>query len=144
MADPDRRRAAPGADQHHANLAREAGRDGIDPAVRDTLIKEFTDGVKVGLSDTTSHGDRGPGERKARLVLQVLRDREADVLRFTHDLRVPPTNNQAERDLRPSKTQQKISPTICQLLLCEVNQVLVVTSSADLALVTTSSTGASG
>jgi transposase len=31
------------------------------------------------------------------------------VLRFTHDLRVPPTNNQAERDLRPSKTQQKIS-----------------------------------
>ena len=93
---------------HHANLAREAGRDGIDPAVRDTLIKEFTDGVKVGLSDTTSHGDR-PGERKARLVLQVLRDREADVLRFTHDLRVPPTNNQAERDLRPSKTQQKIS-----------------------------------
>jgi len=60
------------------------------------------------IRDTTSHGDR-PGERKARLVLQVLRDREADVLRFTHDLRVPPTNNQAERDLRPSKTQQKIS-----------------------------------
>ena len=59
-------------------------------------------------ASATSHGDR-PGERKARLVLQVLRDREADVLRFTHDLRVPPTNNQAERDLRPSKTQQKIS-----------------------------------
>jgi hypothetical protein len=39
----------------------------------------------------------------------VLRDREADVLRFANDLRVPPTNNQAERDLRPAKTQQKIS-----------------------------------
>jgi hypothetical protein len=25
------------------------------------------------------------------------------------DLRIPPTSNQAERDLRPSKTQQKIS-----------------------------------
>lgn len=52
----------------------------------------------VGLSDTTSHGDR-PGERKARLLLEVLRDRDDDVLRFAHDLRVPPTSNQAERDL---------------------------------------------
>ncbi|HVE95988.1 MAG TPA: transposase, partial [Pseudonocardiaceae bacterium] len=47
------------------------------------------------------------GERKARLVLEVLRDREADVLRFAHDLNVPATSNQAERDLRPSKTQQR-------------------------------------
>lgn len=93
---------------HEANLAREAGRDTIDDAVKNKLIKRFKDGVLVGLSDTTSHGDR-PGERKARLVLEVLRDREADVLRFAHDLRVPATSNQAERDLRPSKTQQKIS-----------------------------------
>jgi hypothetical protein len=64
--------------------------------------------VLVGLSDSTSHGDR-PGERKARLVLEVLRDRQADVLRFAHDLKVPATSNQAERDLGPSKTQQKIS-----------------------------------
>jgi transposase len=28
------------------------------------------------------------------------------VLRFLTDLRIPPTSNQAERDLRPSKTQQ--------------------------------------
>ena len=93
---------------HQANLAREAGRAAIDDAVKNKLIKLFTDGVQVGLSDTTSHGDR-PGERKARLVLEVLRDREADVLRFAHDLNVPATSNQAERDLRPSKTQQKIS-----------------------------------
>ena len=93
---------------HQANLARDAGRAAIDDAVKNKLIKLFTDGVKVGLSDTTSHGDR-PGERKARLVLEVLRDREADVLRFAYDLRVPATSNQAERDLRPSKTQQKIS-----------------------------------
>jgi hypothetical protein len=93
---------------HQANLARGTGRDTIDAAVRDPLITRFTEGVKVGLSDTTSHGDR-PGERKARLLLQVLRDRHADVLRFAHDLRVPPTSNQAERDLRPAKIQQKIS-----------------------------------
>ena len=88
---------------HQANLARDAGDDAIDPRdLSDTLIKLFRHGVLVGLSDTTSHGDR-PGERKARLLLEVLRDREADVLRFAHDLNVPPTSNQAERDLRPGK-----------------------------------------
>jgi len=30
-------------------------------------------------------------------------------LRFLTDLRIPPTSNQAERDLRPAKTQQKVS-----------------------------------
>ena len=35
--------------------------------------------------------------------------READVPRFLTDTAIPPTSNQAERDLRPSKTQQKIS-----------------------------------
>lgn len=62
----------------------------------------------VGLSDTTSHGTR-PGERAARLLLEVLRDGDTDVLRFAHDLKVPPTSNQAERDLRPSEVQQNIS-----------------------------------
>ena len=40
---------------------------------------------------------------------RLLRDREPDVLRFAHDLDVPPTSNQAERDLRPAKLQQNIS-----------------------------------
>ena len=93
---------------HEANLARQAGRDAIEQHIKDELIKQFSDGVKVGLSDTTSHGNR-PGERKARLLLEVLRDRQPDVLRFAHDLKVPPTSNQAERDLRPSKIQQNIS-----------------------------------
>jgi transposase len=45
----------------------------------------------------------------ARTLLECLRHREADVLRFLTDTAIPPTSNQAERDLRPSKTQQKIS-----------------------------------
>jgi hypothetical protein len=76
--------------------------------VADTLIQRFQDGVMVGLSDTTSHGNR-PGERTARLLLDGLPDRHADVLRFAHDLKAPPTSNQAERDLRPAKVQQNIS-----------------------------------
>jgi transposase len=64
--------------------------------------------VLAGLSDTLHRGTR-PGENKARNLLEVLQDRPNDVLRFTHDLKVPPTSNQAERDLRPSKVQQNTS-----------------------------------
>ena len=38
-----------------------------------------------------------------------MRDREDDVLRFLSDLRIPPASDQAERDVRPAKVQQKIS-----------------------------------
>ncbi len=93
---------------HEANLARDQGLETIPAAVKNELITRFRDGVLVGLSATTTHGTR-PGERKARLLLEVLRDRQADVLRFAHDLKVPPTSNQAERDLRPSKVQQNVS-----------------------------------
>lgn len=93
---------------HHANRARAAGHDRLDPAVRDRLVTLFRHGVLDGLSHTASGGKR-PGERKARLLLQTLRDRQADVLRFAGDLAVPPTSNQAERDLRPAKVQQNIS-----------------------------------
>ena len=41
--------------------------------------------------------------------LAFSRDREDDVLRFCEDTRIWPTNNISERDLRPTKTQQKIS-----------------------------------
>jgi transposase len=92
----------------HANQAREQGLAAIPGEHRDALLRRFRNGMLVGLSDTLSPGGR-PGERKARLLLEVLRDRPDDVLRFAHDLRVPPTSNQAERDLRPSKIQQKIS-----------------------------------
>jgi transposase len=103
---------------HHANLARDQGLPTIPSGVRDALLRRFRDGMLVGLSDTTSHGTR-PGERKARLLLEVLRDRPDDVLRFAHDLKVPPTSNQAERDLRPSKIQQKISGRLTSIARTE-------------------------
>jgi transposase len=93
---------------HQANLARAAGLDAIGAQVKDALFHQFRHGVLVGLSQTTTRGTR-PGEAKTRNLLEVLRDREDDVLRFAHDLKVPPTSNQAERDLRPSKLQEKIS-----------------------------------
>ncbi|MGH3896980.1 MAG: IS66 family transposase [Pseudonocardiaceae bacterium] len=93
---------------HHTNLARDQGRDAIAHDIKTALIDRFRHGVLVGLSDTLSRGTR-PGENKARCVLEVFRDRPDDVLRFAHDLKVPPTSNQAERDLRPSKVQQNTS-----------------------------------
>ena len=103
---------------HQTNQAREQGLPAIAADVRDTLLRRLRDGMLVGLSDTTGHGTR-PGERKARLLLEVLRDRPDDVLRFAHDLRVPPTSNQAERDLRPSKVQQKISGRLTSITRTE-------------------------
>jgi transposase len=42
-------------------------------------------------------------------LLERLRDHADQCLCFTRDLHVPPTNNLAERDQRPVKTQVKIS-----------------------------------
>jgi hypothetical protein len=89
---------------HAANLARAAGQAEIDPAVRDPLIREFRQGVAVGRKDAPRVG--GP---RGRNLLDDLYHRLHDVLRFCYDTTIPPTNNLAERDLRPNKTQQKIS-----------------------------------
>jgi transposase len=55
-------------------------------------------------------GARGrPPRRTGHNLLLRLRDRKADVLRFTADFDVPFTNNQAERDIRMMKLRMKIS-----------------------------------
>jgi len=94
---------------HQANLARAQGLDAVPADSIAEELKLFRHGVRVGLSQVR----RIPGGREkqppGRLLLECLRDREHDVLRFLTDLGVPATNNQAERDARPAKTQQKIS-----------------------------------
>ena len=62
---------------HEANLAREQHRPGIDQTVKDELLYRLHHGVLVGLSETMTPGNR-PGERKARLLLEVFRDRRGD------------------------------------------------------------------
>jgi hypothetical protein len=94
---------------HQANVAREQGLAAVPAEAAAEHLKLFRHGVAVGLSQVR----RVPGAKSkqppARPLLECLRHREADVLRFLTDTAIPPTSNQAERDLRPSKTQQKIS-----------------------------------
>ena len=94
---------------HAANLARDRGMSTVPGQMTAEHLKLFRRGVAVGLSEVR----RVPGAKSkqppARTLLECLRHREADVLRFLTDTAIPPTSNQAERDLRPSKTQQKIS-----------------------------------
>jgi predicted metal-dependent enzyme (double-stranded beta helix superfamily) len=96
---------------HHTNLARDTGAEAIPTQITNRLLHTFRHGVRVGLSTVK----RTPGPQSTtkqpigRTLLEMLRDREDDVLRFVGDLRVPPTSNQAERDVRPAKTQQNVS-----------------------------------
>ena len=96
---------------HARNQASGDGLDAIPAAIREPLEKQFRRAVTVALADVP----RIPGPRNStkqhpgRDMLEFCRDREADVLRFTTDTGVWPTNNISESGLRPNKTQQKVS-----------------------------------
>jgi transposase len=94
---------------HAANTARDTGHDTIDAELRETRIGWLRAGVIVGLSEVDRNPDPKGKQSPGRCLLEMLRDRLDDVVRFAYDLNVPATNNQAERDVRPAKTQQKIS-----------------------------------
>jgi hypothetical protein len=103
-------------DQAHAALlglntaahhARDQGLTQIPAAVADPLHDRWRHAILCGLA---SHRPvPGRKQSKTRNLLVRLRDRDEQVLRYARDLTVPFTNNQAERDLRPAKTQLKIS-----------------------------------
>jgi transposase len=92
-----------------AHTARQEENTQIPSEIADPLLRAWRHAIRVGLSQHPARPGRK--QTKTRNLLERLRDRETDVLRFAHDLSVPFTNNQAERDLRPTKTQMKISGT---------------------------------
>jgi hypothetical protein len=75
------------------------------------LEHEFRHAVLAGLASVP----RVPGpkttvkQKPGRELLEFCNGRRDDVLRFTTDTRIWPTNNISERGVRPLKTQQKIS-----------------------------------
>ncbi len=94
---------------HAANTARAKGLAAVPDGDMAGDLSLFRHAVSVGLSEVRPVPGAKSKQKPGRMLLECLKHREADVLRFLGDLRIPPTSNQAERDLRPSKTQQKIS-----------------------------------
>jgi transposase len=102
---------------HVANLARERGME-VKPQtiarIERCYRRILSEGFAFHLAQPT-HG-RAEGAKRGRVARRTghnllirLADRAPDTLRFLHDLTVPFTNNQAERDIRMMKVRQKIS-----------------------------------
>jgi transposase len=94
---------------HAANVSRDKGLAAVPGDVIAADLRLFRSAVLVGLHEVRRVPGAKAKQKPGRMLLECLKEREDDVLRFLTDLRIPPTSNQAERDLRPSKTQQKIS-----------------------------------
>ncbi len=87
--------------------ARGAGAERVAPQVLEALLHRYSHAVRCGLAEHPAVAGRK--QSKTRNLLTRMRERAGQILLFAHDLDVPFTNNQAERDLRPAKTQLKIS-----------------------------------
>ena len=94
---------------HAANTARAQGLAAVPDEDIAADLRLFRHAVLAGPQEVRRVPGAKAKQKPGRLLLECLKNREADVLRFLTDLRIPSTSNQAERDLRPAKTQQKIS-----------------------------------
>jgi transposase len=97
-----------------AHTARDLDLPEIPAEVLTPLTSRYDTHIQAGLQlhprNPTGHPQGGrPRQSPARRLLDRLEKYRGDVLRFAFDLRVPFTNNQAERDIRMTKTQLKIS-----------------------------------
>ena len=93
--------------------ARAAGRSSLPPRTRNSLTRRYDALVLAGVRANpppkrTGQPGRPSRTKAANLAERLTRYRD-DVLRFANDFSVPFSNNQAERDLRMVKLQQKIS-----------------------------------
>lgn len=93
--------------------AKEAGQTSLAAA----LLARYHTAYRTIVSRALTRNPRPPQARRGgpplrgptRSLLERLEKYEAEVLRFAHDFAVPFDNNQAERDLRMVKLQQKTS-----------------------------------
>jgi transposase len=106
-------------DMHEAaNEWRLRGAPCLPPLERDEWIAQYFDVLATGFAaqppPSPQENAKRRGRRKQTSTKNLLDDllrRAEQVLAFLDDLRIPFTNNQAERDLRMVKVQQKIAGT---------------------------------
>jgi transposase len=106
--------------QRRVEAARAAGAHELDAVTRGAIEAEYRRLVAAGwaanpaatepTAGTPASPQRGRrAQSKARNLLARLDGHEQETLAFVYDFAVPFDNNQAERDLRMMKVQQKIS-----------------------------------
>ena len=94
-----------------ADAALAAGLDHINPVVLSAGIASFRHAALVGIKDHT--GQNTAIGKKLAALARRMRERIDDYLRFAHDpRRCPFDNNAAEREVRMVKIRQKISGTM--------------------------------
>jgi transposase len=97
--------------------AKAQGQSSLDPALLQRLDTQYEAILAQGRQQvpppppSSGHSRGRPKQSPPKNLLDRLTDSKAAVLAFLYDFRVPFDNNQAERDLRMLKVQQKISGT---------------------------------
>jgi transposase len=90
-----------------ATAARAAGRARLDDAQLAGIRARYRGAVAKGITD--NQGKRTQMGKDGLRLARRFRDHEDMILRFTTDLAVGFTSNQAERDVRPVKVQMRTS-----------------------------------
>jgi transposase len=90
-----------------ATAARAAGRHRLDDAELAEISAWYRGAVAKGITD--NQGKRSKTARDGQRLARRFRDHQDMILRFATDLAVGFTSNQAERDVRPVKVQQRSS-----------------------------------
>ncbi len=104
--------------KRHVDHGRAVGWTSSPPAARDHFVARYRALLAAGAAANPPPRRAADGPKRGRLkqskarnLLDRLAAREDEVLAFLHEWAVPFDNNQAERDLRMLKVQQKISGT---------------------------------
>jgi transposase len=90
-----------------ACAARDQGRDRLTETELTVIRSRYLGALAKGLEENRE--GRSRLAKAARALIRRFQQHEAMILRFCSDLRVPFTNNVAERDARPAKVQQRAS-----------------------------------